>query len=139
MSELTIRPADELDVPCLRKALKEAGPLWEQVDFSRCKTWIAEVDGVPVTSISLRLVFQIEPLLNFKKDGIKRHTLKKAAYLLYREVENFIADPEQNTTGLFWTFCHVLQRRTWKWLEKLGFHHCYSGGRMYCKAIPPKE
>jgi hypothetical protein len=130
---ITIRPADKLDIPILQKVLAEKFPKWEQVDLHQSITWIAEKDGVPFGSISLRAVWQIEPLIMFNPK-VKGYERKKGSVLLYKAVEKFLEERAPT-----WSFLHAFYRKTWQWMERLGWHRCYSGGRMYCKDFPKQE
>ena len=133
MSEVVVRPADALDLPVLQQILKARFPDWEQVSFKSMNgVWIAESDGVPFASISVRAIWQVEPLLVFN-ESVPDFQKKKGALLLYRAVEQFFKERAPT-----WSFLHTLHGRVGEWMEKLGWHRCYEGGAMYAKDFLPE-
>jgi hypothetical protein len=133
----TVRRADSLDIPFLQAELAKAKK-WEQVDLKRSLVWIAEYEGTPFMFLALRIVWQIEPILKFRTKGIPKAAQKRGMYLLYRETEKFLSDPEQNKTGIYWTFMHTTFKKVATWAERMGWLRCYKGGRLYAKGFDKK-
>lgn len=119
MPDVTIRDADVFDVPLLAHELKTKFPGWEQVDFHQAHTIIAEYQGKPFASCSVRLVLQIEPLMIFDEE-VPQSAKRRGAHRLLKSMEAWIADPKQNTTGIFAYVCHLTSEQIAKWAERLG-------------------
>jgi hypothetical protein len=133
---LVIRKADSLDIPFLQ--IEQAKTNWEQVDLKKSLVWVAEYDEKAFAFLALRLVWQFEPLMIFRKEGIPEHIQKKGCLLLYRAAAKFLFDPTQNTTGIYWAFLHTEYQRVEKWMKKLNWHRCYAKGKMFATWFTPK-
>jgi hypothetical protein len=138
VGKITVRKADTFDIPILQQELAKTD--WEQVDLKRSLVWIAEYNEVPFAFIALRLVWQIEPMFVFKRDGIPSHALKKGVYMMYREAEKFLSDREQNTTGIHWSFMHTLKESVGHWARKMGWVPVYrqAKGKLWAKGWDKK-
>lgn len=119
MPDVTIRDADVFDVPLLAHELKTKFPAWEQIDFHQAHTIIAEYQGKPFASSSVRLVLQIEPLMIFD-DSVPQNAKRRGMHQLFKAMEAWIADPAQNKTGILSYVCHLSAETVAKWAERMG-------------------
>lgn len=133
---LVIRRADTLDLPFLQ--IEQQKTNWEQVDLKKSLVWVAEWEEQVFAFIALRLVWQFEPLMVFRREGIPKHIQKKGCTLLYRAATKFLYDPMQNTTGIHWAFLHTNFTHVEKWMKKLNWHRCYAKGKMFAAWFVPK-
>src|SRR5690349_5743677 len=108
--QLVIRPANYEDIPYLQAKLKTETPTWEQVDLTKAIVFAAEYGGEIVGFTSARLVWQIEPVMLFKRFRRRapRHARAKATLLLTRAIDGWIGDRSRNTTGIYFYFCHIM-------------------------------
>lgn len=136
---MQVRPAQFTEIPYLQSRLAEC-PTWEQVDLSRGIAFVAEEDGERIGFVNGRLIWQVEPLLIFpeymksRKRGV-HHLRRKASWGLFHALDSYLADPEQNTTGIHSYFCHVVSRPVMRMEKHLGFTRLYPGGRLYGKDL----
>lgn len=125
-NQVTVRKADSLDIPFLQNELKSTD--WEQIDLNKSLVWVAEYEGKPFMFGALRLVYQLEPILKFRSHDIPKSAQKLGMYKLYKTIENYMFDPEQNKTGIYWMFAHMLEEKVYKWAKWAGWHRCYDKG-----------
>lgn len=116
MSRVTIRPADQYDLPFLKEELAKQDV--EQIDLHKAVTFIAEVDGQPFCSISGSLVWLVEPQIVFNRDGLDKMVIRRGMTQSYKALNDFIQ--KQVVTKMF---VHVPEGSPVKnWLQKLGFN-----------------
>jgi hypothetical protein len=126
---VSVRPAGREEIPELTKLLREQADYFEQNDISRSILFVAEYDEEIVGFCAARLQFQIEPLLltrKFKQHG-PHFAQAKATYLLIREMDRWIANPEKNRTGISYYFCHIRDKTMQKLALSFGMTRVYFG------------
>lgn len=137
MSDVTLREADVYDIPYLQKILHDRFPTWEQIDFHAAHTILAECDGKPFVSCSARLVWQIEPLLVLD-ESVPYITKLRGLRAAFKAMEQWIADPAQNQTGIFTYVVHMCSEAVLKWARKLRML-TFDQGFFASKTLTPHE
>lgn len=107
---VTVRPARKEDLPILQAELAAQGNLYEQQDLAKTICFVTEYDGEIVGFSAARVVWQVEPLLLFRKfkKFAPHHAQRKATYLLIRDLDAWLADRSKNTTGIYFYFCSIV-------------------------------
>lgn len=126
-----IRRAIASDIPCLQDWLNAYGG--ETFDLSRELVFVAEDDGELCGFLPLRFIIQLEPLL-VDREHFNKLTCSRAALMLCRAAETWIAGPE-NRTGIRWYFAISRSKAVWAWAERLGWHRLYKGVRHFVKHL----
>lgn len=124
MSKVTVREADALDFPFLREELKIQDV--DEVDLTKCTTFIAEVEGKPFCSISAQPTWFVEPHMIFNAEGLPESTIRRGLLLTYLELNKLIQQHPIKKQ-----ICHVpvYFQKPYKWVQQMGFH------RVWDKAI----
>jgi hypothetical protein len=137
--ELKTRRATEADLPMLHE-WTEAEKRLERQDYRTTIVKIVEADGEPVGFVSARLVWQVEPLY-LRRDWVKkmgrsrRHVVRRAAYMLGRSIEDWLADRKNNPVVRSY-FATVLNRTFCGLVESFGMFRLYPRCRIYGKDLP---
>lgn len=117
MSQVTVRPPREDELPLLQGLLYRYREEFEQQDLRQSIVYIAEFEGDVVGFVSGRIVWQIPTLLIDRQMGLPRHVQRKATYLLIKAIDAWIGDRSKNLSGVHFYFC-VIKNRTMQQLAK---------------------
>lgn len=134
------RPATSAELPYLAARLAE-DPKFEKVDLKESIVYVTEYDGQLVGFGAARLMWQVEPLFlfpEFKKHG-PGFARKRATYLLIRELDAWIFDPERNTTKIFQYFCFITDRVMQKLALSFQMLPAYVGGKFFGRRLFGRE
>lgn len=134
------RPATIGDIPYLEAKLAE-DPAYEKIDFAKSVVFVAEYGGVIVGFIGCYLTFRVEPLYlfkEFKKDG-PPFARKRATFQLIREIDEWIADPKRNLSGVRSFFCFIVNKTMRKLALAYKMLPAYTGGAFFGKRIFNRE
>lgn len=126
-----IRKATISDIPKLQGWLDNYGG--ETFDLSKELVFVAMDDGEICGFMPLRVVLQAEPLLVDRKH-FNKLTCSRAAVMLWKAAESWIAGPE-NKTGIRWYFAISRSKAVWAWAGRLGWSRIYKGVRYFVKHL----
>jgi hypothetical protein len=121
MSKVTVRLADPLDFPFLREELKRQDV--DEVELTKCVTFISEYEGRPFCSISGQLAWFVEPHMTFNTEGLSDSTIRRGLLLTYLELNKLIQQHPVRKQ-----ICHVPTYFTkpFKWVQQMGFTQVWS-------------
>jgi N-acetylglutamate synthase-like GNAT family acetyltransferase len=126
---MEFRQARAEEIPYLRDRLSDSDG--EQIDLAAARVWVAVEEGAIVGMLSIRMVWQAEPLLVFAE--VKNtNTRRRAGLGLYCAMEAWLCG-DDNRTGIRWLFAITRNGATGGWLEKLGWLRQYIGAKTYLK------
>lgn len=134
------RPATVGEIPYLAARLAE-DPHYEKVDLEKSVVYVAEYGGKLVGFIACHLTFRVEPLYlfkEFKNDGTP-FARKRATLQLIREIDEWIADPRRNLSGIRSFFCFIVDKTMRKLALAYRMLPAYKGGAFFGKRIFNRE
>jgi hypothetical protein len=129
---MEIRQARAEEIPYLKSRLAETEG--EQIDLDTARVWVAVENNRICGTLSLRLVWQAEPLLIFP-EVTNKMTRRRAGLGMYRAMEKWLADPTQNRTGIRWFFAVTRSKAVQKWSKALGWYRQYRGAATFLKYL----
>lgn len=127
---MTVRPARPEDIPELLERVKQSGG--EEIDLWKTPCWVTEEDGRLTGMMAIRLMWQFEPLLVFKEAKTKA-SKRRAAMLLYKAAEGWLADRTLNGSGIYRAFCITRRVAVRSWATAMGWRHQYKRAPLYIK------
>lgn len=128
---MIVRQARQDEIPELKQRLRESGG--EEIDLDSARIWVAVEDGHILGMLSLRMMWQAEPLLVFPEVRNK-HQRRRAGLGLYQAATGWLAGPE-NKTDIRWLFGVTRSKAVAGWLRKLGWFQQYIGAKTFLKYL----
>lgn len=117
MSQVTVRPAREDEIPQLQGLLYRHRDYFEFQNLRQAIVFVAEYEGEIVGMITGRMIWQVPTLLIDRQAKLTRHARRRATYTLIRELDRWIGDRSRNVSGIYSYFC-VIKGATMKQLAK---------------------
>lgn len=130
-----VRPATKQDLAYLRNKLQQAN--MEHGDLEKRIVFVIEHGGIISGCVAARLVWQIEPLYltpEFAKNA-PPVTLRRAVFKLARAMFDWLCDRSKNTTGIYWTFAHITNKKLQPLALEYGMLPVYRKGKMFAKDL----
>lgn len=117
MSQVTVRPAREDEIPYLQGLLYRHRDYFEFQNLREAIVFVIEYEGEIAGMITGRMIWQIPTLLIDRDAKMPRAAKRRATYMLIRELDKWIGDRNRNRSGIYSYFC-VIKGRTMKLLAK---------------------
>lgn len=127
---MEVREARSDEIPLLKEKL--AASDMERIDLDAARVWVALEEGAIVGFVSLRMVWQMEPLYIFPECR-KRMARRRAIYGLYREASAWMGDRKRNLSGIHWMFAITRNLEVRRWMVAMGWHRQYKSAATYIK------
>lgn len=134
------RPATVDEIPYLAARLAE-DPTYEKVDLAKSVVYVAEYNGELVGFGACYLTFRVEPLFLFPefRTAAPSFARKRATFQLIRELDEWIADPARNLSGVRSFFCFIVNKTMRKLALAYRMLPAYTGGAFFGKRIFNRE
>lgn len=127
MSQVTLRPAREDEIPYLQGLLYRHRDYFEFQDLRQAIVFVTEYEGEVFGMITGRVVWQLPTLLIDREAKVPRAAKRRATYLLIRALDEWIGDRTKNLSGIYTYFC-VIKGKTMKQLaQSFGMLRIYQG------------
>lgn len=120
---VTVRLADQFDIPFLQEEIRKQVPAVENVDLRKSGAIaIAELDGKPFCILPASPVWLVEPHLIFNAEGYDKMAIRRGMRLTYKAINEWIQNQAFTKQ-----FCHIPEGYPNKqWAEKLGFTYVWN-------------
>lgn len=135
MSQVTLRPAREDEIPYLQGLLYRHRDYFEFQDLRQAIVFVTEYEGEVFGMITGRVVWQVPTLLIDRQAKVPQAAKRRATYMLIRALDGWIGDRSKNLSGIYTYFC-VIKGKTMKQLAKsFGMLRIYEGFATFGKDL----